>query len=156
MSADWILCLRHGEKPLDKKGDEKCGLSVAGLERARLLADALNVGGSLLPDEAVAPSQIFVPDYGDGAEAHRAYQTMVPLAKRLQVEPLKHEKDDVGGLAHRVLSSDERVIVICWETRRSGGVAAALRWKGRGDATGRRVALLMEERSIRRPVAAAS
>jgi hypothetical protein len=131
MPPDWILCLRHGEKLLDDNGDEMCGLSVAGLERARLLADALDVGGSLLPDGAVAPSQIFVPDYEDGAEAHRAYQTIAPLAKRLGVEPARHERDDVGGLADLAHGSHERVVVICWEhdalaawlQRFAGGVA---------------------------------
>lgn len=114
MPPDWILCFRHGEKRSDENGDELPGLSSAGNERRRLLADALDAEGSLLPDGAPAPSQIFVPAF-DGVERRRAFETVELLAARLNVIPVQLERDEVGGLADRVLASSERVVVICWE-----------------------------------------
>lgn len=114
---DWILCLRHAEKLLDESGEEledSADLSVAGIERARLLADALAPHGSLLPRGAPAPSQIFLPERKSGVE-NRAYKTMEPLIKRVSPELVRHARDDVGGLADRVLASGARVVVICWE-----------------------------------------
>ena len=111
-----IVCLRHGEKPLDASGneiDDQPGLSRYGAQRAKRLADALRPG-ALLPDGTAEPSRFFVPDYDDGPALHRSYQTVQPLASRLNTCPTAlSKKDDVDALIDAVRES-EPVVVICW------------------------------------------
>lgn len=129
MPPDWIICLRHGEKPIDKHGKEGDGLSAAGSRRAYLLANAFAVvGSSLLRDVSVLPSRIFVPRYQDDEPdsssddttlTHRTYLTMKPLIDRVPHIPLEivaaADKNDVGRLAEDVLNVSEGVVIICWE-----------------------------------------
>jgi hypothetical protein len=128
-SPQWILGLRHGQKPPKTNGDESKGLSPGGCQRAQLLAIALGPNGKLAPDGR-APSHICVPRYfadpgPDGARidtttGSRSYLTMEPLIERLNsdgqenVKLVTCERDDVGGLVERVLECGP-VVVICWE-----------------------------------------
>jgi broad specificity phosphatase PhoE len=92
MAPELIVCLRHGEKPVDADGKEiSQELAARGHARAYMLADALRPGW-LLPADASDAREIFVPDYTDGAQKHRCYQTMAPLGKRLGFKPTPRAK----------------------------------------------------------------
>jgi broad specificity phosphatase PhoE len=99
-----IAALRHGEKPVDDKGQEipdQPGLCDRGAQRALKLAEALRPGSpmSRVPPSAGDPSRILVPHYNDVDARHRCYQTVQPLAASIGLCPTACcQKDDVGGL----------------------------------------------------------
>jgi len=125
VAPERIICLRHAEEPdekrfpddgpgLDERGREsKRSLTARGWRRARALAATMLCG--TLPDDAVARTRLFVPDYDDGFDRHRSYETLLPLAERLGLE-IEHpcEKDQPGKLA-KLLRSASGVAVVCWQ-----------------------------------------
>jgi hypothetical protein len=107
-----IVALRHGEKP-DDPGDH--GLDAKGRARAQRLATILRPGG-ILPtyDE---PTRFYVPFYADPpSQAHRAYQTVAPLATALGRPPTTPcPADRPDQLVAATLDTQVHTLVICWE-----------------------------------------
>jgi len=125
VAPERILCLRHAEEPakpvdaegpgFDANGTSESALSIRGWQRAGALAATELC--HLLSRTSRDRLAIFVPDYDGEPERHRSYQTVLPLAQRLDVK-IRHpcNKDEVQKLQQAVLQHDG-VAVVCWQHR---------------------------------------
>lgn len=130
-----VIIIRHGEKP--EEGEH---LSVAGLERAAALAPYfLNTPAVL---KYGTPGAIYVTKVTSQDKSYRTQETVMPLAKALQME-IKSPYIDAQyeELSKEVLSNPDyegKMVLICWEHHNIPSLAQALgvrptppRWHGR-------------------------
>jgi hypothetical protein len=124
MGAQTLLIIRHAEKPegpddpgLDEVGrpDER-SLALKGWQRAGAWAALFGagLGGSLYP----VPRKIYAADPEravEGRASRRMFQTILPLAARLRIEPGTHfAKGEELQLAEE-LRGFSGIALVCWE-----------------------------------------
>jgi hypothetical protein len=131
VSALTVLLIRHAEKPPEKAGDPDFGpglsakgkedrhsLAIRGWQRAGAWA-VLFAGGSADSDYP-RPKIVYAADPNpspekDGPRSRRAFETIHPLCKRLQIDPVT----TYGvGHEHTMIEEVKRLtgsILICWE-----------------------------------------
>lgn len=119
-----VIILRHAEKPEVSSPD----LSEKGFQRARALARLFDVHPQLASNGT--PDFIFSTLYIPGDTSRRTYQTVEPLAERLNlVINNSYPKEDFHDLADEILKSPKyngRSIVISWTHKRIPDFAKAL------------------------------
>lgn len=127
MSALAILIIRHGEKPgegISDPGHDEAGhkdehsLVIRGWQRSGAWA-ALFASGAFGPDYP-KPAIVFAPDPAkpapdDGTLSSRAMETVLPLCRRLHVDPvMTHGVGDENALVDDVVGLTG-VVLIAWE-----------------------------------------
>lgn len=119
------MLIRHGEKPadppikppphgVDHEGrHSKHSLLPKGWQRAGALAAIFADGPG---DPLAAPEAIFAPDYSRETQFHRTFETVTPLAHRLNLAiqtPVK--KGEESRLVTDFLTKTPGVAMVCWE-----------------------------------------
>ncbi len=151
--SDLVICLRHGEKPINAEhpcqpvpSDDKNGpgfdehgreyahsLTIRGWQRAGALA-ATYLCGQLGPRASVTPVTFLVPRYvdengRDESSRHRPHQTVYPLSRRLGQVPLP--LDDPPGERH-VHADDEGYVQQLYQLITKVCGVAVVCWEHKG------------------------
>jgi hypothetical protein len=126
MPALTLMIIRHAEKP------GKCwpgpGLTVDGLIDSKSLvvrgwqragAWAASFGAATLPENYLRPTAIYAArpeSCYEGADAsQRPYETVLPLAQRLAITPVKDFAKGAERELAQHLKSLTGIILVCWE-----------------------------------------
>lgn len=131
-----VILLRHAEKPAD---ESDAHLSDRGTRRARALAAFLATEPALGTNGQ--PAALFAPKVTRRGRTSRPYETLEPLADRLNL-PVRtpYGPSEYAALARHILSDadlDGKTVIVCWIHDYLPALAKALgvkpklaRWKG--------------------------
>ena len=137
--SNFVICLRHGEKPvnaedknkdlpldaegpgLDANGDvNRESLTARGWRRAQMLAES-QLCGQLSRPEAVRRVKFLVPKYvdkkrRDETSEHRPYQTVLAVSRRAGTVPTAVcERDEADTILCEYVAKLEGTAVVCWQ-----------------------------------------
>lgn len=102
-----IYIVRHGEKPDDKSVND---LSIQGVARANYLVNYW------INQNISNPTIIYCFKNGNGIK-NRSYELMAPLSYKYNI-PINSDfkdKKDEKDLVDHIMSSNDKIILICWE-----------------------------------------
>jgi hypothetical protein len=130
MSALTVLIIRHAEKPDDAEQGQgitelgehdRHSLTVRGWQRAgawAALFGSATFGAAYPRPDAVYAASPDKTDTGDMVATRRALQTVLPLCRRLHIEPIR--RFGVTDEKHLVAEIKQLtgVVLVCWEHKK--------------------------------------